>query len=100
MENQNYKLVRAKRRTIALILERDGSLTVRAPKRATLQDIHGFIQEKEKWIERSREKLKAVVAHPKKEFVDGEIFLFLGKEYELRLVPSQRRLYTSTADSR
>ena len=91
MENQNYKLVRAKRRTIALILERDGSLTVRAPKRATLQDIHGFIQEKEKWIERSREKLKAIVTLPRKEFVDGETFLFLGKEYELRLVPSQRQ---------
>lgn len=85
------KLIRAKRRTIALILERDGSLTVRAPKRATLQDIHGFIQEKEKWIERSREKLKAIVTVPKKEFMDGETFLFLGKDYELRLVSSQRQ---------
>ena len=88
---QYDRLIRAKRRTIALILERDGSLTVRAPKRATLQDIHGFIQEKEKWIERSREKLKAIVTGPKKEFADGETFLFLGKEYELRLVPSQRQ---------
>lgn len=85
------RLIRAKRRTIALIVERDGSLTVRAPKRATLQDIHGFIQEKEKWIERSREKLKAIVTVPKKEFADGETFLFLGKEYELRLVPNQRQ---------
>lgn len=85
------KLIRAKRRTIALILERDGSLTVRAPKRATLQDIHGFIQEKEKWIERSREKLRSIPVHPRKEFVDGETFLFLGKDYELRLVPSQRQ---------
>ncbi len=92
MENQNYKLIRAKRRTIALILERDGSLTVRAPKRATLRDIHGFIQEKEKWIERSREKLKSIVVIPQKEYADGEIFLFLGKEYELRLVPSQRQI--------
>lgn len=84
------KLVRAKRRTIALILERDGSLTVRAPKRATLQDIHGFIAEKTDWILRSREKLKAIVTRPKKEYVDGERFLFLGDEYELRLVPPQR----------
>lgn len=85
------RLIRAKRRTIALIVERDGSLTVRAPKRATLQDIHCFIQEKEKWIERSRERLKAIVTVPKKEFADGETFLFLGKEYELRLVPNQRQ---------
>ncbi len=90
MPIQIDKLVRAKRRTIALILERDGSLTVRAPRRATLLDIHGFITEKTDWILRSREKLKAMVAHPKKEYVDGERFLFIGEEYELRLVPPQR----------
>ncbi|NWF64860.1 MAG: M48 family metallopeptidase [Chloroflexi bacterium] len=90
MELKIDKLVRAKRRTIALIIERDGSLTVRAPRRATLQDIHGFITQKTDWILRSREKLKAILAHPKKEYVDGERFLFLGTECDLRLVPPQR----------
>lgn len=90
MDIQIDKLVRAKRHTIALIVERDGSLTVRAPRRATLQDIRGFIAEKTDWIIRSREKLKAVVPIHKKEYVDGERFLFVGTEYELRLVPPQR----------
>lgn len=90
MELQINRLVRAKRRTIALIVERDGSLTVRAPRRATLKDIHGFVAEKTDWILRSRAKLKAIVPLRKKDYVDGETFLFLGKEYELRLVPSQR----------
>ena len=90
MPIQIDKLVRAKRRTIALIIEKDGSLTVRAPKRATLKDIHGFIEEKSDWIIRSREKMKAVVEVPKKQYVDGEKFLFLGQNYELRLVPPQR----------
>jgi len=83
-------LVRAKRRTIALIIERDGSLTVRAPRRATLNDIHNFIEEKTDWIIRSREKLKTLVDIPKKQYMDGEMFLFLGTDYELRLVPPQR----------
>lgn len=87
---QYDRLIRAKRRTIALIVERDGSLTVRAPRRATLQDIHGFIQEKTDWILRSREKLKAIVRVPQKQYVDGETFPFLGQDYELRLVPPQR----------
>ncbi|KAA0267899.1 MAG: M48 family peptidase [Chloroflexi bacterium] len=82
--------IRAKRRTIALIVERDGSLTVRAPKRATLRDIHNFIEEKKDWILRSREKLKAIDEIPKKNFADGERFPFLGQDYELRLVPPQR----------
>ncbi|MBN8655586.1 MAG: M48 family metallopeptidase [Anaerolineae bacterium] len=90
MQIQIDKLVRAKRRTIALIIERDGRLTVRAPRRATLQDIHGFIAEKTDWILRSREKIKSVIPHQKKEYVDGERFLFIGTEYELRLVPPQR----------
>ena len=84
------RLIRAKRRTIALIIERDGSLTVRAPKRASLRDIEEFIHEKTEWILRSREKLKAVVQHPKKQYVNGETFLLLGQEYELLLVPPQR----------
>lgn len=90
MQIQINKLVRAKRRTIALIVERDGSLTVRAPRRATLKDIQGFIVKKTNWILRSREKLKAIVPLRKKDYVDGERFLFLGTEYELRLVPPQR----------
>jgi predicted metal-dependent hydrolase len=84
------KLVRAKRRSIALIVERDGSLTVRAPKRAAMRDIEQFIHEKTEWIIRTREKLKSVVSLPKKQYANGEKFLFLGNEYELQIVKPQR----------
>lgn len=90
MQIQIDKLIRAKRRSIALIVERDGSLTVRAPKRAAMRDIHAFIAEKADWILRSREKMKAVVPSPKKQYTDGEKFLYLGDEYELSIVPPQR----------
>lgn len=89
MPIQIDKLVRAKRRTIALIVERDGSLTVRAPKRAALSDIEQFIQQKSGWIERSREKLKAIAPLLQKQYIDGEKFPFLGNTYELRLVKPQ-----------
>lgn len=84
------RLIRASRRSIALIVERDGSLTVRAPKRAAMRDIEGFIREKIDWILRSRERLKAVFEIPKKRYMDGEKFLFLGNEHELRIVEPQR----------
>lgn len=90
MQIQYDRLIRAKRRSIALIIERDGSLTVRAPRRVTLKDIHGFIEEKSDWIIRSREKLMSIEPVAKKQYVDGERFLFLGREYELRLVRPQR----------
>jgi predicted metal-dependent hydrolase len=44
-----YRLVRARRRTIGLMVEPEG-VQVRAPRHATLTDIEGFIREKEHWI--------------------------------------------------
>ncbi len=90
MQIEINKLVRSKRRTIALIVERDGSLTVRAPKRAAVVAIQSFILEKQDWIMRAREKIKLLVETPKKEYKNGERFLFLGNEYELNLVKPQR----------
>jgi len=90
MQIEIHKLVRSKRRTIALIVERDGSLTVRAPKRAAVAAIQSFILEKQEWIIRTRERIQAWEESPKKEFKDGERFPYLGIEYELNLVKPQR----------
>lgn len=90
MKIEINKLVRAKRRTIAIIIEKDGSLTVRAPKRAALRDIEQFIHEKAAWILRTRERLRSLADLPKKQFIAGERFLFLGNEYELKLTQPQR----------
>ncbi len=90
MNIQIDKLIRAKRRTVALIIERDGTLTVRAPKRVNLDDIEKFIREKTDWIIRTRAKIKSVVEIPNKQYTDGERFLFLGNEYALKLVKPQR----------
>ncbi|MBE0668988.1 MAG: M48 family metallopeptidase [Anaerolineales bacterium] len=90
MQIEINKLIRSKRQTISLIVERDGSLTVRAPKRAAVAEILSFLQEKSGWIHRAREKILSIVEIPKKEFKSGEVFLFLGKEYRLSLVTPQR----------
>ena len=44
------EIIRTKRRSIALIVERDGRLIVRAPKRASSTVIEELILKKEKWI--------------------------------------------------
>ena len=78
MQIQIDKLTRTKRKTIALIIERDGTLTVRAPIRASQAMIETFIHKKADWIIRTRERLKAIEPIPVRQYVDGEIFLFLG----------------------
>ena len=84
------RLIRSKRRTIALIVETDGSLTVRAPNRVAKKVIDSFIEEKSAWIIRMQEKIKSIVVIPEKKFEDGEMFMYLGSEYPLTLVKPQR----------
>jgi predicted metal-dependent hydrolase len=86
------KLIRSKRRTIALIIERDGSFTVRAPMRAPRVAIETFIQQKADWITRTRDKMKSTPREPTmgKEYTDGEKFLFLGSSFDLKLVGYQK----------
>jgi hypothetical protein len=81
-----HKLVRSNRKTLALIVEADGTLTVRAPLRMKESDIRKFIEQKRDWIKRKQTKAleEAVIPH---QYVDGETFWYLGEEIPLRIVP-------------
>ena len=81
-----HKLLRSKRKTLALIVEMDGTLTVRAPLRMKETHIRNFIEQKKDWIKRKQAKARkeAVVPH---QYVDGETFWYLGQEVPLRIVP-------------
>lgn len=81
-----YRLVRSKRRSVALVIERDGALTVRAPLRMAEAEVRRFVEAKSDWIKRKQAEAakEALVPH---QFEDGELFHFLGKAYPLRLVP-------------
>ncbi len=81
------KLIRSKRRTLSLIVEIDGTLTVRAPLRMKEADIRRFIEAKKSWVKRKQAQTReeAVIPH---QFVDGETFWYLGQEVPLRIVPN------------
>ena len=52
-----YELIRSSRRTLAVQVKPDGSVTVRAPRRLPLKQIEAFLKERADWIIRTREKL-------------------------------------------
>jgi predicted metal-dependent hydrolase len=83
------KLVRSKRKTLALIVENDGTLTVRAPLRMKEADIRRFIEAKMDWIKRKQAGVQkeAELLH---QYVDGETFMYLGKGVTLRIVPDRK----------
>jgi predicted metal-dependent hydrolase len=89
-----YKLVRSRRKSIAIIVERDGSLTVRAPLRMGEARIQAFVESHADWIAKNQAKILAAAPVSPKRYVDGEEFLFLGQAYQLTILPRQRPALT------
>jgi len=81
------QVIRTDRKSIALIVKRDGTLVVRAPNNATDEQISSTINRKSIWIEaKQQEVLSTYPQTSKKEFVNGEGFLYLGKSYRLKII--------------
>ena len=81
-------VIRSKRRTLALQITVEGELIVRAPRRLSSSFIDQFIQEKEPWIIHTRQRLRqkySAIRPP--QFVEGELFWYLGTTYPLRIIP-------------
>jgi predicted metal-dependent hydrolase len=82
------KIIHSKRKTIALIIETDGSLTVRAPLRFSRDRIEQLVIEKEAWIRERQERIRLHTTAPHC-FEIGELFYYLGKTYPLRYADRQ-----------
>ena len=81
------QIIRTKRKSIALIVEPDGRLVVRAPMRISDADIKHLVKQKERWIREKQKQVKDKSAQSQpKVYMDGEEFLYLGKSYQLKIV--------------
>jgi hypothetical protein len=81
------QIIRTKRKSIALIVQRDGRLVVRAPIDATDEQILTVVQRKNGWIHSKQEVVLSTYPQMvEKEFVNGEGFWYLGTSYRLRIV--------------
>ena len=97
MQNNNMetkieieKIIRSKRKTIALQITDDATLIVRAPFGVSEQIIKNIVAKHAHWIRKKREEiLSRDPKFVKKEFVNGEGFLYLGKYYKLTIVERQ-----------
>jgi hypothetical protein len=83
---QVEKIIRSRRRTIALEITPSATLIVRAPLRASNEYIEELIRQKRSWIERKFDEMKRRPLLSGHEYAEGEIFLFLGREYPLHIV--------------
>lgn len=84
------KVIRSKRKTVSLQVSDDATLIVRAPFEVSNKIIDKVILRHKDWIEKKKKEIQSRdIKFSKKEFINGEGFLFLGNYYRLRLVENQ-----------
>jgi len=83
------KVIRTNRKTLALVVEQDSSLTVRAPLLLSQTAIDDFVRSHQDWIKRRQEQRRR--EYRPHAFVEGETFLYLGKRYPLKFVDRQKQ---------
>ncbi|AZR73589.1 metal-dependent hydrolase [Anoxybacter fermentans] len=87
MEIKIDKIIKTKRKTIALQITDDATLIVRAPFHVDEKTIEKVVYNHKDWIEKKKKEIQS--RDPKfspKEFVNGEGFLYLGDYYRLTIV--------------
>jgi len=85
-----YQLKKSDRKTTSIYIERDGTISIIAPAPFNIEKIEQIIESKRSWIYRSLaewEDLNRTRIH--REYVNGESFLYFGRNYRLQLVNNQ-----------
>lgn len=78
----NVKIIRSNRKTLAIQINPDLSVTVRAPMYALQSDIERILREKESWIQKHIEKIREQEAKRKKtQGEKGEYGEFVERDY-------------------
>lgn len=76
-----------RRRTMEITVDRSGALILSAPPEVADATLRDFVQRKRMWVYRQLARQAAIGRDvPRKMFVDGEGFAYLGRSYRLRLV--------------
>ena len=89
----DYTLIRARRRTAAIQIQKDGQVVVRAPMRLPKKEIERFLQEKESWILAQQQRMRQRQQR-REQFAlsDGRLPL-LGKFFPLEQTDSAKPSY-------
>ena len=87
IDSLEYSLRRSNRKSMGIAIERDGAIIVTAPHQAKFNEIEKFVSEKKIWLYQKLAKKKTLNREkPRREFVNGQGFLYLGKSYRLKLI--------------
>lgn len=84
MNTVPYKIIRSNRKSIALVIDSEANLIVRAPQYAKEDDIADFVEKKRRWIADKQYQVSVFgEKHSPVIFESGESILFLGNTYTI-----------------
>lgn len=82
----DYSLKKSNRKTISIYVERDGDITIIVPEQISQRELDNVIESKRYWIYKAlveqQELNKTKIG---RELIDGEGYLFLGRNYRLKI---------------
>ncbi len=91
MEIKIDKIIPSKRKSIALQITEDASLIVRIPYNMKYETMMEFVNKNKSWIVKKKNQIEQRITNiPHKEFIDDEIFPYLGNYYKLKTVDNQK----------
>ena len=85
----NCEIKRSRRRTVALYVHPDKSVEIRMPLLFSVDEIEPFLIKHSRWLFNRLDLPEKKPVEPKK-FVSGELHYFLGKQYPLEVVASDK----------
>lgn len=86
----DYALVREDRKTLSLTVMPDMSIFLKSPREADAERIEKFLKKKWFWLQKQLNFFKKFQKKIyKKEYVSGESFLYLGRQYQLVIKKSK-----------
>jgi hypothetical protein len=82
----SVQIIYSRRKTVAMSVERDASVIVRAPEGMAEEKIHRLIEAKRFWLyQKINHDQKYRLRQTRKEFISGETILYLGRNYRLQV---------------
>lgn len=84
-----FQVQNSTRKTLSIQVHPDASVIVKAPNNTKISQIKEFVNKKAKWILKHKEEFEKYKP-AKKEYISGESFKFLGKQYILKVVKSDK----------
>ena len=81
-----YSIDFAPRKTLGIRVEPDGSVWLKAPENATLEEIRQKVHRKAPWILRQWRYFESFgIPTTERQYISGESHLYLGRQYMLRI---------------